>query len=143
MQIPRLSAPIVLVHGLLGYDRVVLGRWTLANYFTNLPDVLRAAGNRVLIPCLSPTRGVAERAAQLQEFLDREAPGQPVHLIGHSMGGLDCRYLTSRLDMHGRVLTLTTVATPHRGSAFADWGIRHLSPYARPVLDLLGVPRQA
>src|SRR5437868_2413627 len=143
MTVPKLRAPIVLVHGLLGYDQIRVCGWTVKQYFPYIPELLTAAGNRVLVPRLSPTSGVAERARQLQEFLDREAPGQPVHLIGHSMGGLDCRYLTSRLDMKDRVLTVTTLATPHRGSAFADWGIRNLSRYLRPVFDFLGVPRQA
>src|SRR5581483_499729 len=52
--VPRLRDPIVLVHGLLGFDRLGLGEWTVAHYFSNLPAVLRAAGNEVLIPCLSP-----------------------------------------------------------------------------------------
>lgn len=143
MNVPQLKAPLVLVHGLFGYDRVGVGGWTLAHYFSGLPEVLTAAGNRVLIPWLSPTRGIAERAAQLKAFLDQEAPGQAVHLIGHSMGGLDCRHLTSQLDMRGRVLTVTTIGTPHRGSAFADWGIRNLSPVLRPIFDFFGVPRQA
>lgn len=143
MTVPLLKAPVVLVHGLLGCDRVQVGSWTLAHYFSNLPEALRSAGNRVLVPCLSPTRGVAERAQQLKEFLDLEAAGQPVHLIGHSLGGLDCRYLTSRLGMAERVLTLTTIATPHRGSTFADWGIRNLETVLRPVFQFLGIPRQA
>ncbi len=143
MNVPLLKAPIVLVHGLLGYDRVKVGSWTLAHYFSNLPERLQAAGNRVLVPCLSPTRGVAERAQQLKDFLDREAARQAVHLIGHSMGGLDCRYLTSRLGMADRVQTLTTIATPHRGSAFADWGVRNLEAMLKPLLHMFGIPRQA
>lgn len=36
-------------------------------------------------------------------------------------GGLDCRYLTTHLNHRKfRVLSITTVATPHRGSSFAD-----------------------
>src|SRR5437016_911045 len=32
MLIPKLKAPIVLVHGLMGYDRLGLGRWTFMEY---------------------------------------------------------------------------------------------------------------
>src|SRR5947209_5571793 len=103
--IPRLRSPLVLVHGLFGFNRIGLGRWTLVNYFPGIPRLLEAAGNRVLVPRLSPTGGVADRAAQLKAFLDREAPGEPVHLLAHSMGGLDARYMISRLDMGRRVLT--------------------------------------
>src|SRR5207247_792188 len=68
---------------------------------------------------------------------------EPVHLIGHSLGGLDSRYLISCLGMAPRVLTLTTVGTPHRGSPFADWGVRRFAPLLRPVLDYFRVPCEA
>jgi pimeloyl-ACP methyl ester carboxylesterase len=84
--IPRLRAPLVLVHGFLGFDELRVGGWTLARYFANLPDALRAAGNRVLVARVSPTQGVARRAAELRALLDRELPGERVHLLGHSMG---------------------------------------------------------
>lgn len=139
----KLQAPIVLVHGLFGFDRLRLAGWTMASYFPRIPEYLTAAGNRVLVPSLPPMSGIAERANQLKAFLDRESPGEPVHLIGHSMGGLDCRYLLSRLDMAERVLTLTTIATPHRGSAFADWGTRRLGRVVRPVMEFFSLPFQA
>jgi triacylglycerol lipase len=143
MELAKLNAPIVLVHGFCGFDEIRLGPWALASYFPRIPGLLRAAGNRVLIPRLSPTRGVAERAAQLKAFLDREAPKEPVHVFAHSMGGLDARYMVSCLGMGGRVLTLTTLGTPHRGTAFADWGIRRLQRLVRPILQLFHVPTGA
>src|SRR5438445_10269566 len=95
--IPKLQSPIVLVHGLLGVTRIQVGEWTLASYFGQIPKMLAAAGNRVLQPQLSLTGGVADRAGQLKDFLNREAPREPVHLIAHSMGGLDSRFLISNL----------------------------------------------
>jgi triacylglycerol lipase len=140
---PHVQAPIVLVHGLLGFERLRALHWPIATYFNGIPEVLVAASNRVLIPRLSPTASVAARAAELKVFLDREAPGESVHLIAHSMGGLDSRYMISRLDMAGRVLSLTTLGTPHRGTAFADWGTDNLGPSVRPFLDLFGIPSAA
>jgi triacylglycerol lipase len=141
--VPTLRAPIVLVHGFCGFNEIRLGPWTLVDYFPRIPAVLRAAGNRVLIPCLSPTRGVAERAAQLKEFLDREAPGEAFHFFAHSMGGLDTRYLVSRLGLGRRALSVITLGTPHRGTAFADWGVSRLARVVRPFLTALGVPTAA
>jgi triacylglycerol lipase len=143
MTMPKLRAPIILVHGLFGFDRLRLGGWTLASYFANIPEVLTAAGNRVLVAALSPTGGVAERATQLKAFVEQGFPGEPVHLVAHSMGGLDSRYMISCLDMAERVLSLTTLGTPHRGTAFADWGIRRLERIARPFLEMLSLPHQA
>jgi triacylglycerol lipase len=141
--IPKLRAPIVLVHGLLGITKVQVGDWTLASYFGEIPKILEAAGNRVFQPQLSLTGGVAERAAQLKNFLDLHVPEEPVHLIAHSMGGLDSRYLISRLDMASRVLSLTTIGTPHRGSSFADWSVSKLERLVRPIFDWFCVPQQA
>src|SRR5262249_37405885 len=139
----KLHSPIVLTHGLLGFDELRVGGWTLAHYFPRIPEMLSAAGNRVLVARVCPTGGVAERAQQLKGFIDQHLPGEAVHLIGHSMGGLDCRYMITRLGMGERVRTLTTVGTPHRGTAFADWGVRRLERFVGPLLGLLRVPRQA
>ena len=143
MIMPRLRAPIVLVHGLLGFGRLRMGQWVFADYFRGIPEALEKAGNRVLAPSLSLTGGIAERAGQLKEFLDRETPNEPVHLIGHSMGGLDARYLISRLAMAQRVLSLTTLGTPHRGTTFADWGLSRLARYVRPLFDFSNISYQA
>ena len=53
------------------------------------------------------------------------------------------RYMISKLDMADRVLSLTTIGTPHRGSPFADWGVRHFERFAKPVLSALRIPHQA
>jgi triacylglycerol lipase len=60
------------------------------------------------------------------------------------MGGLDCRYLTSHLsDRSFNVLSLTTIATPHRGSAFADHFLSTLGkdrlPQLLALLDMLPI----
>jgi triacylglycerol lipase len=142
MIVPRLRAPIVLVPGLFGFDRLSLAGWVLADYFHAIPASLLASGNRVLVAPVHPTAGVAHRAAALKTFLDRQLPGEAVHIFGHSMGGLDARYLISRLHMAPRVLTLTTLGTPHRGSSLADWSIRRLERLVRPVLEYLGLRYQ-
>src|SRR5947199_10191516 len=114
MIIPKLRSPIVLVHGLFGFDQLKLFGWPVCNYFAGIPKLFREAGNHVLTPSLSPCGSVEERASQLKAFLDREMPREPVHLIGHSLGGLDSRYMISCLGMADRVLSLTTLGTPHR-----------------------------
>jgi triacylglycerol lipase len=140
MIVPRLRAPIVLVHGLFGFDRLQVGSWVLAQYFHRIPEALVAGGNRVIVARVKPTAGIAERAAQLQAFLDHELPGESVHIFGHSLGGLDSRYLISRLGQAPRVLSLTTLGTPHRGTSFADWGVGRLGRLMRPLLEYFGLP---
>ena len=143
MTIPKLRAPIVLVHGLLGFDRLQVGGATFATYFRGIPDFMQAAGNRVLTPALMPTGGVPERAKQLKDFVNAQSPAEPVHIIAHSLGGLDARYMISCLDMADRVLSLTTLGTPHRGTSFADWGVGRLERLLKPILETIGLPHQA
>jgi triacylglycerol lipase len=143
MSLPRLRSPIVLVHGLFGFDQLRMGPWLCVDYFHGIPKAFRAAGNRVLVARLSPTGGIADRAGQLKALIDRESPDEPVHLIAHSMGGLDARCMISRLGMAGRVLSLTTLGTPHRGSPFADWALERFVRLVGPVFDHFGLPRQA
>src|SRR5260370_20375758 len=141
MNVPRLRAPIVLAHGLFGFARLGAGQFAV-NYFPGIPQALTAGGSRVLVAQVHPTASIASRAAELKQFIDREAPGEPVHLFGHSMGGLDARYMISRLGMGQRVLSLVTLGTPHRGTTFADWGIRRLERLVKPALKLIGIPTQ-
>jgi len=132
-----------LVHGLLGIGRLDVAGRTVAHYFPGIADAMTLAGNRVLIPNLSLTAGVADRAKQLRSFILARSPNEPVHVIAHSMGGLDSRYMISKLGMAERVLSLTTLGTPHRGTAFADWGIKRLERVVRPVLEFVGIPHQS
>ncbi len=118
---PRLSAPIVMAHGLFGFRRIGLGPLTLAWYFRGIPGLLRAAGNRVLVTRVHPTAGVARRSRKLGEQIRAAFPDEPVHLIGHSMGGLDARAMAADPAWEGRILSLTTIATPHLGSSIADF----------------------
>jgi triacylglycerol lipase len=117
---PRLKAPIVLAHGLFGFSQIVVGGVTLAEYFRGIPEWLRAAGNRVLVTKVPPIAGIEARARRLGEQIAAAFPDEPVHLIGHSMGGLDARLLLSDPDWSRRVLSLTTIGTPHLGSWIAD-----------------------
>src|SRR5262249_37162163 len=76
-------------------------------------------------------------------FIDGTSPDEPVHVFGHSMGGLDARYMISRLGMAGRVLSLTTLGTPHRGSPFADWASSRLVRMLGPLFDFIDLPTGA
>src|SRR5262245_9806215 len=117
----RLDAPIVLAHGLGGFARLGVGLLTLTTYFRGIPEALLAAGNRVLLTRVPPIAGVEKRAQRLGEQIDRAFGDEPVHLIAHSLGGLDARQLLADSQWHRRVLSLTTIGTPHLGSALADF----------------------
>jgi len=105
--------PLVLVHGFMDKGGAFIG----------LEDALRADGHKVERVSLPPIAPVAVRAEALAEQVDAilAAHGAAkVNLIGHSMGGLDSRYLVHHLGYADKVASVTTIATPHRGSAVAD-----------------------
>lgn len=119
--IGRLKAPIVLAHGLFGFSRIGFGPVTLTSYFRGIPDVLRAAGNRVLTTRVHPIASIDFRGRRLGYRIDTYFPDEPVHIIGHSMGGLDARRLLAEPGWRDRILSLTTIGTPHMGSILADF----------------------
>jgi triacylglycerol lipase len=117
----RLEAPIVLAHGLFGFTRIGVGRLTLTAYFRGIPDEIIAAGNRVLVTRVPSIAGIEARARRLGEQIVRAYGEQPVHIIGHSMGGLDTRRLVADEAWQKRVLSVTTIGTPHLGTSLADF----------------------
>jgi triacylglycerol lipase len=127
----RLDAPIVLAHGLFGFRRIGMGRLTLTSYFRGIPEYLRTSGNRVMVTRVPPIAGVKPRARRLGEQIAEAFPGEPVHLIGHSMGGLDARHLLADPAWSGKILSLTTIGTPHLGSALADCARLRVGPVYR------------
>lgn len=114
--------PIVLCHGLYGFD--VRGPPSLRmQYWSSILGILRKiVGAEVIVTAVPGTGSIASRAEQLDRFLQAKAPGRGVNFMAHSMGGLDCRHLITHLKpVEYAPLSLTTIATPHRGSPFMDW----------------------
>lgn len=136
--IGRLEAPIVLAHGLFGFSRIGLGPLTLTAYFRGIPQALRAAGNRVLVARVHPIASVEFRAQRLGHRIQTHLPDEPVHIIGHSMGGLDARRLLDEPGWRDRILSLTTVATPHLGTIIADFAKLRVGRIYR-LLSALGI----
>uniref|UniRef100_D8PRX4 GPI inositol-deacylase n=2 Tax=Schizophyllum commune (strain H4-8 / FGSC 9210) TaxID=578458 RepID=D8PRX4_SCHCM len=137
--------PIVFCHGLLGFDSVTIGPSIApleVNHWRGIKEVLEANGAEVLITRVPATSSPIDRAKVLEQRISEVFPGRAVHLIGHSMGGIDCRYLTTHLTYRKfDVLSITTIASPHRGSAFADYFLEAVGQNNFPsflgLLDLL------
>ncbi|KAI8956709.1 putative triacylglycerol lipase [Daldinia sp. FL1419] len=116
--------PIVLAHGLLGFAEIRLaGGWLPAiHYWRGITDALRANGIEVITASVPPSGSIEQRAEKLARSIADVARDRSVNIIAHSMGGLDARYMISHLQPKNvNVKSLVTVASPHRGSAFADY----------------------
>jgi len=112
--------------------------FVLAHGFTGGADsfdpeivaALEADGYLVLRDTVPPVDSIAHRAAVLATQVDAFMAANQldrVHVIAHSMGGLDTRFLISSLGYGSKIASLTTLETPHRGSPLADLalGITH------------------
>ncbi|KAG9049710.1 hypothetical protein FS837_009355 [Tulasnella sp. UAMH 9824] len=134
--------PVVFCHGLLGFDTVTLGASFVPlqiSHWRGIKEVLEANGAEVLITRVPATSSPAERAGVLAKIITERYKGRSVHLIGHSMGGIDCRYVASHLQGEDtfKVLSVTTVASPHRGSYFADYFLDTLGERLPTMLSFL------
>ncbi len=118
---PSSASPIavVFVHGFLGFERIRLMRAEV-RYFRGVWKRLATDGVPIYFPSLPPVGKIAARARKLADWLSG-VDACRIGLIGHSMGGLDSRYLIRHLDPQHRVRFLATVATPHRGTPLAQW----------------------
>jgi triacylglycerol lipase len=122
--------PLVFCHGMLAFSTLHMQLPDDLNSFSSLRPFLQERGFRALFPQVIPTGGVIARAHELRAQILRWTD-EPVNIIAHSMGGLDARYLITHLGLAERVRSLTTLATPHRGTWLADWFIanyRHRVP---------------
>lgn len=109
--------PIVLVHGLLGFDSV-LGVY---DYWYGIGNELKAGGAKVYTASVSASNFTEVRGEQLIRDLDtlRAVTGkQKFNLIGHSHGGPTVRYVASvRPDL---VASVTVLGSPNTGAPMAD-----------------------
>lgn len=161
------EVPVVLVHGFSGWGREDLSGFHYWGGFTDLQEELRAAGHVVYAASIGPFSSNWDRACELYACIKggrvdygehhaavyghkrygQRYPGvypqwseeNPVHLIGHSMGGQTARllahllrhgdpdeYTSSGSDCHelfhhgGQwVKSITTISTPHDGTTLA------------------------
>jgi triacylglycerol lipase len=126
---------LYLSPGMFGF-----GRLASYDYFTHLDrglsERLRAAGDQVEthVAHVSPTASIRRRATKLAELVAATCDltsGGPIHLIGHSTGGLDARLLASPgvsvavapevLAWRQRLASVTTINAPHFGTPLASF----------------------
>ncbi|KAI9880808.1 MAG: hypothetical protein M1830_000244 [Pleopsidium flavum] len=133
--------PIVLAHGLLGFDELHLAGKFLpgVHYWRGITEVLASKGIEVITASVPSSASIEQRATKLGQDINKKAGGKSVNIVawvirivwgtsnfarsgGKSVNadelirGLDSRYMISQLKPPDvKVLSLTTIASPHRG----------------------------
>ena len=110
--------PILMVHGMGARDRKRLSYWG------RIPKALISKGARLYFGGQDSNGSVEENALVVKQSLIRaleETGAEKVNIIAHSKGGLEARYLITSMGMADKVASLTTISTPHNGSAAMDF----------------------
>lgn len=147
---PGDTYPIALACGFTRMDQTPPWSWLQRpgsddfHYFKRIRSTLSTAGFQAFHTHVSWGAPLAVRASDLGRELDSIlaiSGAKKVHVIAHSMGGLDTRYAISLLGYADKIASLTTIATPHHGSPLADWIVGHRSASRRLLegLRALGI----
>mmetsp|Transcript_33915 Transcript_33915/g.57010 ORF Transcript_33915/g.57010 Transcript_33915/m.57010 type:complete len:296 (+) Transcript_33915:111-998(+) len=135
---PLTKYPVIFAHGLLGFDNLKVANFALP-YWRGILEDLRESGCEAYVTRVPPTASIASRAAKLGESISKITKDSgKVNVIAHSMGGLDARYFIAKQGGGDVVASLTTLATPHRGSTFADYVIKR-APRLESMVQVLGL----
>jgi len=133
-QVCATKYPLLMVHGLGFRD------WRYFNYWGRIPKELIKNGAKIYYGNQEAFASVETNAEAIRRKIleiTEETGCDKVNIIAHSKGGLDSRYAITKLGMADYVASLTTVATPHRGSPVSDLGNKVPDNIYRKVSDFM------
>ncbi len=140
---------VFLVPGFFGFAN--LGD---LKYFAHVQEILearlaeRGIDAHVVQVKTAPTSSVKKRAQRLLQQMHEHAGGDdaPIHLIGHSSGGLDARLLVAAGgslsndlpadELAGRVRSVVSVTSPHHGTPTAGFFMTVVGGRVLQILSL-------
>ncbi len=107
----------MLIHG-IGYCDADHER-----YWGRIPSFLEEHGAVLYFGNQDAFGSIENNGVQLKASVMgalKESNAEKLNLIAHSKGGIEARYLISNMGMEGKIASLTTLATPHRGIKAMD-----------------------
>lgn len=157
---PEKKPPIILAHGIARPDYLIDSIFKTLNlslydfslvsdrfhYFKGIASHLKKAGFEVYHTSVSFAADVSTRAKDLKREIEKilqKTGHEQVHIIAHSMGGLDARHMIVKEEMARRVVSLSTIGTPHLGTSVADvalnQGVDKIIGVFRKIINLEGI----
>ena len=152
--------PFVLAHGIARPDYLIDSLFRTLNlslydfsfvsdrfaYFKGIASHLKKHEVEVFHSRVSFAAGVGVRSKDLKKEIQKilqKTKSKKVHIIAHSMGGLDARHMIVKENMADKVASLTTIGTPHMGTSAADTalaqGADNIIARFKYILNLEGV----
>lgn len=128
--------PIVLVHGMGGFDEA-LG---FLNYFFGVEENLLNQGYDVHVTDTAMFDDSEMRAQQMESQVMgylTETGASKVNIIAHSQGGLDTRHLISVMGHGPDIAVVAMVAVPNRGVIVGDMVAGTIQGISREVISAI------
>jgi triacylglycerol lipase len=142
---PReINFPVVLIHGFSDFPGLS-GSWVAVEKV--LREEAGVPKSDILTVQIPPLASIEERTKSAISAISAKFSGKSVHLIAHSMGGLNARDIAARSEsgtneLKFKVLTVTTFGTPHYGikaldsNAFVGAVVKIFGTIAPALIDM-------
>lgn len=89
------------------------------------------------LPTEAPLEIQQRVIGQLVQWIGSKHAGEPLHLAGHSAGGVAARLFMVR-NPQVRIASLTTISAPHLGSGLSEAGLLAAESPLSPILPFMG-----
>jgi triacylglycerol lipase len=131
------SYPVVLAHGILGFDDSSGFAAGALKYWGGMDDYLKSEGADTLTPGKTAMANLDVRAQQQKDQILywMAANGySKVNIIGHSQGAIDTRYMISNLGMSSKVRIYTSLNGVNHGTPVADIALGVVPNWMEPFV---------
>ena len=122
--------PIVLLHGTGSRD------WENKSCWGRIPKALTDRGAEVYFGNQDAWGTIEKNALIIKANIDRiiyESDCEKVNIIAISKGGIEARYIITKMGMKDKIASLTTVSTPHHGSKALEFLCLKLKPVMKII----------
>lgn len=125
---------VILVHGIFDTGHI----------FKHMISKLETNGHECYAPDLKPSDGrlgISDLSIKLKDYIDQKiGVGQPIAIIGFSMGCMVSRYYLQSLEGYTRTRAFFAISGPHYGTMTAYFylgkGSRDMKPNSHFLTDL-------